>query len=189
MLFVGVNIMYSFSVWILLQKATGGWGKCLACPHSAGLHTVAPLLASWFGHPNNIWWQVVMENRVEYFTIQNWKIRDFAVLWKWLQLPTAATGFRSQVRSCGICGEQNGTEAGFLRVLRFALPNFIPPSAPYSLSFCHRRYIGPILTASLNNQLKNVVTSVGKYTRYRMSDCFLLLLLPFSNLQSGSHAW
>jgi hypothetical protein len=36
-------------------------------------------------------------------------------------LPTAAAQVRSQVRSCGICGRQSGTGAGFLRVLRFPL--------------------------------------------------------------------
>jgi hypothetical protein len=35
---------------------------------------------------------------------------------------TAAARDRSQARSCGICGGQNGTGAGFLRVLRFPLP-------------------------------------------------------------------
>jgi hypothetical protein len=32
--------------------------------------------------------------------------------------------------SCGICGGQSGTGAGFLRVLRFPLPILIPPTAP-----------------------------------------------------------
>jgi hypothetical protein len=45
-------------------------------------------------------------------------------------LPTAAARVPSQVRSCGICGEQNGTGADFLRVLRFPLPILIPPTAP-----------------------------------------------------------
>jgi hypothetical protein len=37
-------------------------------------------------------------------------------------------------RSCGICVGQSGTGAGFLRVLRFPLPTFIPPIAPQSPS-------------------------------------------------------
>jgi hypothetical protein len=32
----------------------------------------------------------------------------------------------------GICGEQSGAGAGFLRVLRFPLPIFIPPNSPSS---------------------------------------------------------
>jgi hypothetical protein len=47
------------------------------------------------------------------------------------RLPTAAARVRSQVGSCGICG-QSGTGAGFLRVLRFPLPILISTTAPYS---------------------------------------------------------
>jgi hypothetical protein len=35
---------------------------------------------------------------------------------------------------CGICGGQSGAGAGFLRVLRFPLPIFIPPIYPQSPS-------------------------------------------------------
>jgi hypothetical protein len=48
-------------------------------------------------------------------------------------LPTAAARVRAWVWSCGICG-QSGAGAGFLRVLRFTLPIFIPPIAPQSPS-------------------------------------------------------
>jgi hypothetical protein len=45
-------------------------------------------------------------------------------------LPTAAP--RVLIRAaCGLCGEQNGIRAGFLRVLRFSLP-IIPPISPSS---------------------------------------------------------
>jgi hypothetical protein len=45
-------------------------------------------------------------------------------------LPTAAAQVRAQVWSCGICGGQSGAWARFLRVLRFPLKIFIPPTAP-----------------------------------------------------------
>jgi hypothetical protein len=50
------------------------------------------------------------------------------------RLPIAAARVRAVVRSCGICGGQSGTGAGFLQVLRFPLPIFIPPIAPQSPS-------------------------------------------------------
>jgi hypothetical protein len=45
-------------------------------------------------------------------------------------LPTAAVRVRVRA-ACGVCGGQSGTEAGFLRVLRFPLP-IIPPISPLS---------------------------------------------------------
>jgi hypothetical protein len=47
-------------------------------------------------------------------------------------LPTAEGRVRARVWSSGICGGQSGAGAGFLRVLRFPLPFFIPPIAPSS---------------------------------------------------------
>jgi hypothetical protein len=50
-------------------------------------------------------------------------------------LPTAEARVRARVWSCGICGGQSGAGVGFLRLLRFPLPMFIPPIAPQSPSF------------------------------------------------------
>jgi hypothetical protein len=49
-------------------------------------------------------------------------------------VPTGAALVRAQIKSCGVCGGQSGTGAGFLRLLRFSLPIYIPPSAPHSSS-------------------------------------------------------
>jgi hypothetical protein len=43
------------------------------------------------------------------------------------RLPTAAAWVRAPDRTCLICSGQTGTEAGFLRILRFPLPILIPP--------------------------------------------------------------
>jgi hypothetical protein len=47
-------------------------------------------------------------------------------------LPIVAARVRARVWSSGICGEQSGAGAGFLWVLRFPLPIFIPPNSPSS---------------------------------------------------------
>jgi hypothetical protein len=49
---------------------------------------------------------------------------------RWLS--TAAARVRAQVWSSGFCGGQSGVGAGFLPVLRFPLPFFIPPNSPSS---------------------------------------------------------
>jgi hypothetical protein len=50
-------------------------------------------------------------------------------------LPTAAVRVRARVWSSGICSEQGGVGAGFLRILRFPLPKpFTPPTSQSSQS-------------------------------------------------------
>jgi hypothetical protein len=63
-------------------------------------------------------------------------------------LPIMAARVQSRVWSSGICGGQSGAVAGFLRVLRFPLPIFIPLIAPQSLSpFIWGWYNRPEVTA------------------------------------------
>jgi hypothetical protein len=64
------------------------------------------------------------------------------------RLPTTAAWVQVQIRSCGICGEQSGTGAGFLRVLRFPLPIPSSPIAPQSPSAIIRGWLNrPIVAA------------------------------------------
>jgi hypothetical protein len=53
------------------------------------------------------------------------------------RVSTVAARVRYQVRSSGICGEQGGTGAGFLRVFRFPLPILIPPNVARLLMSIH----------------------------------------------------
>jgi hypothetical protein len=60
------------------------------------------------------------------------------------RLPTAAAWVRAKFRSCGICGGQSGIGIGFLRVLRFPLPIFIPPTVPDTSSTIRGWYNRPV---------------------------------------------
>jgi hypothetical protein len=65
---------------------------------------------------------------------------------RWLH--TEAARVLARVWSWGICGRQSGAGAGFLRVLWFPLPIFIPPIAPQSpSSIIWRWYNSPIVAA------------------------------------------
>jgi hypothetical protein len=50
-----------------------------------------------------------------------------------ISLPPWQPGSHPRSKSCGICDGQSGTRVGFLQVLQFPMPMFIPPSASYSL--------------------------------------------------------
>jgi hypothetical protein len=66
--------------------------------------------------------------------------------------PTAAAQIQTRVYSCGICGGQSGAGAGFLRVLRFPQPIFIPPISPQSPSPIIRGwYNRPVVAAILKS--------------------------------------
>jgi hypothetical protein len=91
---------------------------------------------------------------------------------RWLR--AAAARVRARFWSCGICGGQSGAGAGFLRVLRFPLPIFIPPISPQSpSSITWGLYNRPVVAAvpsglshSTNNIKKNPSTQpVSELTR------------------------
>jgi hypothetical protein len=62
--------------------------------------------------------------------------------------PRRTVRVRDRVWSSGIYGGEIGAGAGFLRVLRFPLPTFIPPIAPQSPSSIIRGwYNRPVVAA------------------------------------------
>jgi hypothetical protein len=52
--------------------------------------------------------------------------------------PPLRSRVRDWVCHVGFCGGQSGAGVDFLRVLRFPLPNFIPPIAPEIILIYHR---------------------------------------------------
>jgi hypothetical protein len=76
-------------------------------------------------------------------------------------LPIAEARVRDRVRSCGICGGHSGTGAGFLRVLRFPLPIFIPsiaPQSPLSIIWgCYNRLVVTAVPSGLKSHTTKVI--------------------------------
>jgi hypothetical protein len=52
--------------------------------------------------------------------------------------PPLRSGVRDRVCHVGFCGGQSGAGVGYLSVLRFPLPIFIPPIAPKIIFIYHR---------------------------------------------------
>jgi hypothetical protein len=55
--------------------------------------------------------------------------------------PPLRSGVRDRVCHVGFCGGQSGAGVGFLRVLRFPLPKFIPPIAPKIILIYHLGFV------------------------------------------------
>jgi hypothetical protein len=87
-------------------------------------------------------------------------------------LPTAAARVQARVTSCGICGRQRGTGAGFLRVLRFPLSILILLIAPQSPS--------PIIWGWYNRPVVAAVPSGLSLTQLRVFFFSLALQPPWA---------
>jgi hypothetical protein len=88
------------------HSVLGEWSS--AGPRNMHLHSAKQ---------EHISWQCLVSHSYEIFTTKQLHFR-----------------LRSRLWSSGICGRQSGAGAGFLRVLLFPLPIFIPPIAPHSPS-------------------------------------------------------
>jgi hypothetical protein len=74
-------------------------------------------------------------------------------------LPTTVARVQTRVWSRGICGGQSGAGPGFLRVLRFPLPIFIPPISPHSPSpIIWGWYNGPVVAAERRDSVSPNLT-------------------------------
>jgi hypothetical protein len=89
---------------------------------------------------------------------------------------------RARIWSCGICGGQSGARAGFLRVLRFPLPIFIPPIAPQSPSsiiwgLYNRPEVAAVLSGLSPTPLKNKPQSFIDFPNHCLVTAQILQLL------------
>jgi hypothetical protein len=82
---------------------------------------------------NRVLWNFVFKSTIIYqfyFILHVYIVIDISEV----HSSSAAARVRARVWSSGICGGQSGAGAGFLLVLRFPLPIFIPPITPQSPS-------------------------------------------------------
>jgi hypothetical protein len=91
-------------------------------------------------------------------------------------IPTAVARVPARFWSRAICGGQNGAGAGFLRVLRFTLPMFIPPNSPSSQSpgagTTGQKWptclVDPVWTPPSTMRIKKIFRAISLYsTLYR----------------------
>jgi hypothetical protein len=101
------------------------------------------------------------------------------------RLPTTAARVRAQVRSCGISGEQSGTGADFLPLLRIPLLIFIPPTAPHSSSIIRGWYSRPV--SGLLYQVDSVSPHPNKLKNKNESPASIILKAPWTNLLLPDH--
>jgi hypothetical protein len=93
------------------------------------------------------------------------------------RLPTAVARVQIQAMSCGIFGEQTGSENGFLRVLRFPLPVLIPPTDPYSSS-SGAPTIGPIVSSVQSGHSLTPAHEKKNICKYAL---FIITVVSISN--------
>jgi hypothetical protein len=86
------------------------------------------------------------QSEIDTDKLQYWGRMQESAVGRWFL--TAAARLRAWVGSCGICGGQNDTGAGFLPVFRFLLPIFIPPVELQSPSIIQGWYNRLIVAAA-----------------------------------------
>jgi hypothetical protein len=97
-------------------------------------------------------------------------------------LPIAAAQVQFQVRSCGICGRQSGTGAGFLRVLRFANPHSTDCSIIIIRGWYNRSTVADVPSGLSLTPPRETKKKLMKKGRYEIRNNLLL-----SFLRHGPH--